>query len=100
MTNEVWTEGNEMKHEQWSADWWKWDETWTVKCGLKEIRWNMNDRVDNVTDVCFWSYVCKCYITLDITRFSNSFSAERNYECQIFLCWILFAFRHKNNSQP
>ena len=28
--NEVWTEKNEMKHEQWSADW-------------KKMRWNMNN---------------------------------------------------------
>ena len=48
MNNEVWTEGNEMKHEQWSLDWEKWDETWTMKCGLKEMRWNMNNEVDNV----------------------------------------------------
>ena len=30
-------------------DWWKWDETWTIKCGLKKIRWNMNNDIDNVT---------------------------------------------------
>ena len=30
--------------------------------------------------------------------FNNSFSTERDYECQILLCQILFAFRHKNNS--
>ena len=30
-------------------DWRKWDETWTMKCGLKEIRWNMNNEVDSVT---------------------------------------------------
>ena len=31
MNNEVQTEGNEIKHEQWSVDWRKWDETWTIK---------------------------------------------------------------------
>ena len=25
------------------------NETWTIKCGLKEMRWNMNNEVDNVT---------------------------------------------------
>ena len=25
------TEGNKMKHEQWSVYWSKWDETWTMK---------------------------------------------------------------------
>ena len=32
----LWTEGNK-------------NETWSMKCGLKEIRWNMNNEVDNVT---------------------------------------------------
>ena len=27
MINEVWTEGNEMKHKQWIVDWRKCDET-------------------------------------------------------------------------
>ena len=49
MINEVWTQGNEMKHEQWSVGWGIGDETWIMKCGLKEIRWNMNSEVDNVT---------------------------------------------------
>ena len=51
MINEVWTQGSEMKHYQWIVDWQIWDETWTVtvKCGLKEIMWNMNNEVDNVT---------------------------------------------------
>ena len=38
-----------MKYDQWSVDWRKWDETWIMKCGLKEMRWNMNNEVDNVT---------------------------------------------------
>ena len=38
-----------MKYDQWSVDWRKWDETWITKCGLKEMRWNMNNEVDNVT---------------------------------------------------
>ena len=25
------------------------NETWKIKCGLKEMRWNMNNEVDNVT---------------------------------------------------
>ena len=37
-----------IKHDQWSENWRKWDEIWTVKCGLKEMRWNMNHDVDNV----------------------------------------------------
>ena len=41
------------------------------------------------------NYFHKCYITLDRTIFNKSLSAERDYECQILLCWILFAFRHK-----
>ena len=41
-----------------------------------------------------WSYFHKCYITLDITMFNNSFSAEKYYECQVLLWWI-FVFRHK-----
>ena len=49
MTSEVWTQGNEMKHEPWSVNWRIWDETWTMKYGLKEIRWNMNNEVDDVT---------------------------------------------------
>ena len=32
----LWTEGNN-------------NETWTMKYGLKEMRWNMNNEVDNVT---------------------------------------------------
>ena len=27
MNNKVWTEGKEMKHEQWSEDWGKWNLT-------------------------------------------------------------------------
>ena len=38
-----------MKHDQWSVDWRKWDETWTMKCVLKEMRKNMNNEVNNVT---------------------------------------------------
>ena len=34
-----------MKHDQWSVDYRKWDETWTMKCGLTELRWNMNNEV-------------------------------------------------------
>ena len=32
----LWTEGNK-------------NETWSMKCGLKEMRWNMNNEVDNAT---------------------------------------------------
>ena len=45
----LWNEGNKLKHDQWSVDWRKWDETWTKKCGLTELRWNMNNEVDNAT---------------------------------------------------
>ena len=48
MNNKAWIEGNEMKHEQYSMDWSKWDETWTMKCELKEMKWNMINEVDNV----------------------------------------------------
>ena len=37
-----------MKHDQWGVGWRKWDETWTMKCVLKEMRWNMNNEIDNV----------------------------------------------------
>ena len=36
----LWTEGNN-------------NETWSMKCGLKEMRWNMNNEVDNVTSPSF-----------------------------------------------
>ena len=36
----LWTEGNN-------------NETWSMKCGLKEMRWNMNNEVDNVTSLSF-----------------------------------------------
>ena len=49
----LWTEGN--KNETWSVKCglketygWKWDETWTVTCGLKDMRWKVNNEVDNV----------------------------------------------------
>ena len=38
-----------MKHDQWSVDLRKWDETWTMKCGLTDMIWNMNNGVNNVT---------------------------------------------------
>ena len=31
MFNEVSTEGNDKKHKQWSVDWRRGDETWTMK---------------------------------------------------------------------
>ena len=45
----LWTEGNK-------------NETWSMKCGLKEMRWNMNNEVDNVTVKnsllsCFYTFV-------------------------------------------
>ena len=36
-----------------------------------------------------WSAFHKCYMALNITIFNNSFSAERDYECQVLLCRIL-----------
>ena len=68
MINEVWAQGNEMKHEQWSVDWRIWDETWTMKCGLKEIRWNMNNEVNNVTLGARWQHATV-----------NSFSSKNAY---------------------
>ena len=47
--------GNQMKHERWNVDWKKWDKTWTIKCGLKEMWWNMNNEVYIVTDSSFTS---------------------------------------------
>lgn len=50
---------------------------------------------------CCWRVLLElfsqCNITLDITIFN---SAERDYECQILLSWVLFALRHKGNSLP
>ena len=40
------------------------------------------------------------YGDTSIILFNNNFLAERDYECQILLCRILFAFRHKNNLLP
>ena len=34
-----------MKHDQWGVGWRKWDETWAMKCVLKEMRWNMSNEV-------------------------------------------------------
>ena len=49
----LWTEGNE--NETWSVKCGlketygrKWDETWAVTCGLKDMRWNVNNEGDNV----------------------------------------------------
>ena len=45
---------NKMDYGRWN----EWDvlwneenknETWTMKCGLKEMRWKMNNEIDNVT---------------------------------------------------
>ena len=69
-----------MKH-QWSVDWRKWDETWTMKCGLKEMRWNINNEVDHVT--LYW----------------------KTLECNTrikYLCFlsILFASFHVDDARP
>ena len=32
-----------MKWMGWNVDWRKWDETWTVKFRMKEMRWNMDN---------------------------------------------------------
>ena len=53
-----------------------------------------------VLDGCCWSNFHKWHITLHITIFNNSFPVEGDYEHQILLSQKLFAFRHKNNSQP
>ena len=34
----LWTEGNK-------------NETWTMKCELKKMRWNMNNEIDNITAI-------------------------------------------------
>ena len=36
---------------EWDGQWTegKKNETWSMKCGLKEMRWNMNNEVVNVT---------------------------------------------------
>ena len=48
---------NEMDYGRWNEWDWMWpegnkNETWTIKCGLKEMRWNMNNEFDNVTSSC------------------------------------------------
>ena len=35
----LWQMKHKMKREQWSVDWKKWDETRTMKCGLKK-KWD------------------------------------------------------------
>ena len=35
---------------RWTVDESNKNETWTIKCGLKEIRWKINNKVDNVTN--------------------------------------------------
>ena len=37
----LWTEGSK-------------NGTWSMKCGLKEMRWNMSNEVDNVTPIIFY----------------------------------------------
>ena len=34
-----------MKHDQWFVDSRKRDETWIMKCGLTDMRWNMSNEV-------------------------------------------------------
>ena len=68
MNKEMWTEGNN-------------NETWTKKCGLKKIGWNMNNDVDNVTFNDFTS-------GSKILSFSFAF-------CFVFFC---FFFWLKHNS--
>ena len=52
-------------------------------------------KVKRALDECCWSYFYKCCIALYMTIINNSFSAE-----SIFLCRVLFAFRHRSNSLP
>ena len=40
----LWTERN-LKNMNKNCGLRKWDEIWTIKCGLKERRWNMNNEV-------------------------------------------------------
>ena len=65
-----------------------------IRSTQNHIQFNMGFRQ------CCLCYFHNCYITLDLTIFHNNFSNERDYECQILLCRISFAFRHKNNSLP
>ena len=46
----LWTEGNKMKHDQWSVDRRKLDETYTMNCRLKKMWWNINNEVNNVAN--------------------------------------------------
>ena len=45
---------NEMDYDRWNEWDGLWTEgnktgTWSMKCGLKEMTWNMNNELDNVT---------------------------------------------------
>ena len=55
----IWIQPNKVNmNEMNCGGWYEWDglwtegfknETWSMKCGLKEMRWNMNNEDDNVT---------------------------------------------------
>ena len=47
---------NKMDYGRWNecdGMWTEWnkDETWSMKCGLKEMTQNMNHEINNVTDI-------------------------------------------------
>ena len=48
------------------------DEPWTMKCGLKEMTWNMKNEVDNVTqmfpDILLFTPFCWFVIFLNYTK--------------------------------
>ena len=44
------------------------NETWSVKCGLKEMRWNINNEVDNVT---VKNSLLPCFYTFVETKYKN-----------------------------
>ena len=60
-----------MKHDQWSVDLRKWDETWTMKCGLRDMIWNINNDVNNVTDG-YWEESFLVKNCKNTEKYSNS----------------------------
>ena len=61
---------------RWAVDWRKWNETWSIKCRLKEMRWNMNNEVDNVTSPFF------------------EFKLVKNKRYTLFLCLFVYKITH------
>ena len=40
--------GEMMKWMRWTVDLRKWAETWTMKCWLKDLRWNKNNEAEQL----------------------------------------------------